>query len=118
MRPLLPQSKFNFSVLLKLVAIYGFITLIVLLCVVVVAFAVSESDELKEDFVGKDIDFIWMISRSPLLTVLAPFGAGGVLGVLHYIFVRRRSSDIQTIEESLESEANLNSTSDSKPLSR
>jgi hypothetical protein len=110
MRPFLPQSKFNFPVLLKLIAIYGVITLIVLLCLVVLVFVVPRIGyyidefqwggmsglvgELSEDFVGKDSDFIWMISRSPLLTVLAPFGVGGILGVFHYIIVRKRRSNI------------------------
>ncbi len=120
MRPFLPQSKVNFPVLLKLVVIYGVVALIVLLCVVVVAFVVVEGngywsyynrfgikgifDELSRDFLGLDSKFIRLISRSPLLTLFAPFGAGGILGVFHYIFVRKRRSIIQTIDESLELE--------------
>jgi hypothetical protein len=77
MRPLLPQSRFNFPVLLKLVGIYGVITLIVLLCVVAVGFAVSNLNSyrfafenfgkrvliemLRYDFVGMDSDFIRII---------------------------------------------------------
>jgi hypothetical protein len=44
MRSLLPQSKVNFSVLFKLVVIYGVVALIVLLCVAVVGFVIHRSD--------------------------------------------------------------------------
>ncbi len=123
MRPLLPQSRFNFPVLFKLVVIYGVVALIVLLCVVVVDFVIHRCDyywrdytifgkstlldNLDRDFVGMDSNFMRTIHQTPLLTLLAPFGTGGILGVIHYIFVRRRKSDIQTIEESLESEVDL-----------
>jgi len=113
MRSLLPQSKVNFPVLFKLMVIYGVVALIVLLCVVVVEFVVSGFGTyrfqfkffgvtgligvLKEDFVGMDSSFMRTIRQTDLLTILIPFGAGGILGVFHYIFVRNRRSIIQTI---------------------
>lgn len=121
MRPFLPHSKFNFPVLLKLVAIYGVIALIVFLCAVFVAFVIPRFDyylegyeylgasqviqDLKRDFMGVDSEFIQTIGRIGLIPALAPLGAaGGVLGVVHYVFVRRRRSIIHVVEESLESE--------------
>ncbi len=120
MRPLLPQSKFNFPVLLKLVVIYGVIALIVLLCVVVVDYVIHRFDyywtdytifgkstlldNLDRDFVGMDSNFMRTIHKAPLLTLLAPIGAGGVFGVIHYIFVRRRKS-VFKIQESSKSDA-------------
>ncbi len=109
--------------LFKLLVIYGVVALIILLCVVVVEFVVSGFghyrfqfqwlgvtgliDVLKEDFVGMDSSFMRTIRQADSLTILIPFGAGGIFGVFHYIFVRRRKSDIQMIEESLESEVDL-----------
>lgn len=34
------------------------------------------------------------IRRVDVLTILIPFGEGGIFGVFHYIFVRRRRSNI------------------------
>jgi hypothetical protein len=44
-----------------------------------------------------DSSFMRTIRQTDLLTILIPFGAGGILGVFHYIFVRNRRSIIQTI---------------------
>jgi hypothetical protein len=55
-------------------------------------------DELSWDFGGKDSRFITSISYIPLLVLLIPMGAGGILGVIHYIFIRRRRSIIAMIE--------------------
>jgi H+/Cl- antiporter ClcA len=120
MRPFLPQSKVNFPVLFKLMVIYGVVALIILLCVVLLDFLIPQLDyyrdyykfygksgtmeSFREDFWGMDSNFMKVIGELPLLSILAPFGAGGVFGVIHYIFVRKRRSIIQTIEESLESE--------------
>lgn len=111
MRPFLPQPKYNFPVLLKLVGIYGVVALIVLLCVVVVDFLIPKlahyrdyykfygksgtMESFREDFLGMDSEFMSVIGDLPLLAILAPIGAGGVFGVIHYVFVRRRRSIIQ-----------------------
>jgi hypothetical protein len=118
MRPFLPQSKVNFPVLFKLLVIYGVVALIVLLCVVVVEFVIHRFDyywrdytifgkstlldNFDRDFVGMDSNFMRSIRKNPLLTLLAPLGAGGIIGVIHYIFVRRRKS-IYNIQESSKS---------------
>jgi hypothetical protein len=120
MRPLLPQSKFNFPVLIKLVVIYGVVALVILLCVVVLEFAVSGFGTyrfvfqldgvrgvigvLKEDFVGMDSSFMGAIRQADLLTISMPISAGGIFGVFHYIFVRRRKT-VFNIQESSKSDA-------------
>lgn len=55
-------------------------------------------------FAGMDSSFMRTIRQADLLTILIPFGVGGVFGLFHYIFVRKSCSIIQTTEESLESE--------------
>ena len=64
----------------------------------------GEERERNESNEKINHEFMKVIGDLPLLSILAPIGAGGVFGVIHYIFVRRRRSYIQTIEESLESE--------------
>lgn len=119
MRPFLPQSKVNFPVLFKLVVIYGIIALIVLLFVFLLDFLIPKLDHyrdyykfygksgtmesFREDFLGMDSEFMKVIGELPLLSILAPIGAGGVFGVIHYIFVRRRKS-VYNIQESSKSD--------------
>jgi hypothetical protein len=61
-------------------------------------------ESFREDFWGMDSNFMKVIGELPLLSIVAAFGAGGVFGVIHYIFVRKRRSIIRIIEESLELE--------------
>lgn len=110
MRPLLLQPTYSLRVLLKCVVIYGIITLIVLLFVVLMDFLMPKleyyrdyykfygksgtMESFREDFWGMDSEFMSVISDLPLLSILVPFGGGGVLGVLHYVFVRKRRSNL------------------------
>lgn len=108
MRPLVPQPKFNPPLLLKLVLIYGLIMFLLLLCLLVGAHVFDEfrwylrdyqrggmasvMESLRMDFWGFDSLFIEGIRQWPFLVSFLPFGIGGILGMVHYIIVRRRKT--------------------------
>lgn len=97
--------------LLKLVLIHGLFAFVILLCAAVIEFASFDHywhdfrsfgmgevvEELGRDFGGVESRFIRSFKYSPPLVVFIPFGAGGILGVVHYIFVRRRRSMITSL---------------------
>lgn len=114
MRPLLPQPNYSFRVLLKWVVIYGFMVFVILLCVTVFKHANFELywrnykflgmagaiEYINYDFGGWNSSFLRGIRQLSPLIMFLPFGAGGILGVMHYIFVRRRRSIIMDMGES------------------
>jgi hypothetical protein len=112
-RPLLPQDQFSSARLAKSVVVCGAISGAIFLFGIFLIFVYMEYWHEFEARGLRSAADLWMASASsgdngfldflrqcPVLVYLGVFGAGGVFGVGHYLFVRfRRSMNINQSEQ-------------------
>jgi hypothetical protein len=112
-RPLLPQGHFSSARLAKSVVVCGAISGAIFLFGIFLIFVYFEYWHEFEARGLRSAADLWMASASsgdkgfldflrqcPFLVYLGVFGAGGVFGVGHYLFVRfRRSTNIDQSEQ-------------------
>jgi len=105
MRPVLPQGHFSSARLTKSVVVCGVIAGAIFVLAIFLLFVYVEywhefrthgwrgaADLWRTNAKIGDNSFMDFLRQCPVLVYLGVFGAGGVLGVGHYVFVRFRRS--------------------------
>ena len=103
MRPLLPQAKFCVARLTKSLIVCGGASLFCFLLVILGAVFYFEYlpelrvsgvsglfDELRSNAATGDSVLVDFLRQCPVAVYFGVFGAGGIFGVAHYLFVRFR----------------------------